>query len=283
MKYLNPKSDVTFKKVFGEHKELLISFLNALLPLNEENYIVSLEYLQPELVPINPDKKDTIADVRCKDKDGRQFIVEMQMYWTNAFIKRALFNTCKAYALPAGKGVKYTDLKPIYTLSLVNDIAFPKLTDYYHCYKLTETDQTEYTIDDILMVFIELPKFSPKTFTGKKMQLLWLRYLTEIDEQTRQVDAALLEDKDVNKALELVQESAYTDAELYAIDKYWDAVSRERTSLAEKYEKGLQQGREEGREESLIETARKLKDMGILSISQISQATGLTPAEVAKL
>ena len=163
MKYLDPKSDVTFKKVFGEHKDLLISFLNAMLPLREENYIVTLEYLSPELAPINPDKKDTIVDVRCKDKDGRQFIVEMQMYWTNAFKKRALLNTCKAYSMPAEKGEKYTELKPVYTLSLVNDIAFPELDEFYHCYKLTHTQNTTYTIDDIMMIFVELPKFSPKS------------------------------------------------------------------------------------------------------------------------
>ena len=34
-KYLDPKADVTFKKVFGEHKNLVISLLNALLPLDE--------------------------------------------------------------------------------------------------------------------------------------------------------------------------------------------------------------------------------------------------------
>ena len=28
-KYLDPKADLTFKKVFGEHKNLVISFLNA--------------------------------------------------------------------------------------------------------------------------------------------------------------------------------------------------------------------------------------------------------------
>ena len=33
-KYLDPKADVTFKKVFGEHKNLVISLLNALLPLD---------------------------------------------------------------------------------------------------------------------------------------------------------------------------------------------------------------------------------------------------------
>ena len=30
MRYLDPKADLTFKKIFGEHKDLLISLLNAL-------------------------------------------------------------------------------------------------------------------------------------------------------------------------------------------------------------------------------------------------------------
>ena len=32
MKYLDPKADLTFKKVFGEHQDLVISFLNASWP-----------------------------------------------------------------------------------------------------------------------------------------------------------------------------------------------------------------------------------------------------------
>ena len=35
-RYLDPKSDLTFKKVFGEHPDLVISFLNALLPFKHE-------------------------------------------------------------------------------------------------------------------------------------------------------------------------------------------------------------------------------------------------------
>lgn len=33
MKYLNPKSDLAFKHVFGGHPDLAMSLLNALLPL----------------------------------------------------------------------------------------------------------------------------------------------------------------------------------------------------------------------------------------------------------
>lgn len=35
-KYLSPKADLTFKLVFAEHKDLMTSFLNALLPLAED-------------------------------------------------------------------------------------------------------------------------------------------------------------------------------------------------------------------------------------------------------
>ena len=61
-KYLDPKADLTFKKVFGEHKNLVMSLLNALLPLDEGKQVESIEYLPPEMVPDNPDKKNSIVD-----------------------------------------------------------------------------------------------------------------------------------------------------------------------------------------------------------------------------
>ena len=65
MRYLDPKADLTFKKVFGEHKDLLISLLNALLPLSGDEQVESVEYLPAELVPDLPMGKNSIVDVRC--------------------------------------------------------------------------------------------------------------------------------------------------------------------------------------------------------------------------
>ena len=31
--YLDPKNDLTFKRVFGEHKHLCMSLINSMLPL----------------------------------------------------------------------------------------------------------------------------------------------------------------------------------------------------------------------------------------------------------
>ena len=130
MRYLDPKNDLTFKKVFGQHPHLLISFLNALLPLDAP--ILSVEYLPHELVPQIPVLKYSIVDVRCTDQNERQFIVEMQMLWTDAFKSRVLFNASKAYVQQLGKGKVYESLQPVYSLYLVNETFEPTITDFYN-------------------------------------------------------------------------------------------------------------------------------------------------------
>ena len=77
MRYLDPRADLTFKRIFGEHEDLVISLLNALLPLDEDHQVKEVKYIPIELVPDTPMKKNSIVDVRCKDMEGRQFLVEM--------------------------------------------------------------------------------------------------------------------------------------------------------------------------------------------------------------
>ena len=92
MKYLDPKADLTFKRVFGEHPDLVMSLLNALLPLAPGQEVIEIEYLPVELVPDNPLRKNSIVDVRCRDNRRRVFLVEMQMIWSPEFKQRVLFN-----------------------------------------------------------------------------------------------------------------------------------------------------------------------------------------------
>ena len=68
MRFLDPKNDLIFKCVFGENKDIVISLLNALLPLEPDEYVASVEYLPAELVPELPGQlKNSIVDVRCID------------------------------------------------------------------------------------------------------------------------------------------------------------------------------------------------------------------------
>jgi predicted transposase/invertase (TIGR01784 family) len=139
MRYLDPKNDLVFKKVFGQHANILLSFLNAMLPLDEGQIVQYIEYLPAELVPDIPVIKNSIVDVRCIDNRGRQFIVEMQMLWTDSFKSRVLFNASKAYVRQLDKGVEYKGLKPVYALSLVNEVFEPESPLYYHHYRLVHT------------------------------------------------------------------------------------------------------------------------------------------------
>ena len=132
LKYVDPKADLTFKKVFGEHPDLITSLLNALLPLPEDGQIVSIEYLPPEIVPDDPLHKDSIVDVRCKDQNGRQFIVEMQMIWSPDYNQRALFNAAKAYSRELPAGGNYRNLKTVYSLNLLNDNLDLDVPQWYH-------------------------------------------------------------------------------------------------------------------------------------------------------
>ena len=258
MKYLDPKADLTFKKVFGEHPELVKSLLNALLPLkSEEEEITSVTYLTPEMVPQTPTRKYSIVDVRCEDAQGRQFIVEMQMVWSAEFKQRVLFNASKAYVKQLNRGEDYSLLKPVYSLNLVNEVFEPELDDYYHYYHLVHEEHTEKVIDGLHLVFVELPKFTPHTFTEKKMQVLWLRYLTEIDENTKEIPAELLASPEIAKAVSEIEESAYTEEELLGYDEFWDMVSVEKT-LAGRLER-LTKANDDAKEK-LKATSSQLKE-----------------------
>ncbi len=74
MKYLDPKADLTFKKIFGNHPARLISLLNALLPLSDEEQIHKIEYLPTELVPQLEGGKNTIVDVLCTDSKRQKVL-----------------------------------------------------------------------------------------------------------------------------------------------------------------------------------------------------------------
>lgn len=256
MRYLDPKADLTFKRVFGEHKDLVISLLNALLPLNDDELIETVEYLPSELVPENPLRKYSIVDVRCRDNKGRQFIVEMQMVWSQEFMQRVMFNAAKAYVRQGGKAIKYKYLEPVYSLNLVNDIFEPDLKEYYHYYRMVHELHSDKVIEGLHLVFVELPKFTPHTYTEKKMQALWLRYLTEISETTREVPAELMNVPEISKAVSVLEESAYTEAQLLGYDKFWDMISVERALVDSGFDKGHKAGLEAGLKEG-IETGRK--------------------------
>ena len=265
MKYLDPRADLTFKRVFGEHPDLVISLLNALLPLDKDHLIKSVEYIPIELVPDNPLKKNSIVDVRCKDEEGRQFLVEMQMIWSEEFKQRVLFNASKAYVRQLDKHVNYELLQPVYSLNLVNEVFERELPNYYHQYAVANIDHPEKIIEGLHLIFVELPKFKPQSFSEKKMEVLWLRYLTEMG-NAEKVPQEFLDNPEVKKAVDILEESSYSPAQLEGYDKFWDIVRTERTyynsARRHGFSDGKKEGYKEGREEGLQEGVEEGRKVG---------------------
>ena len=262
VRYLDPKADLTFKKIFGEHPDLVMSLLNALLPLEEGKEICDIHYLSPERVPRTQGGKDSIVDVYCETNAGQQFIVEMQMYWSNNFMQRVLFNSSKVYVSQLDEGDSFSRLQPVYSLNLIDDIFEPKMEEFYHYYHLVHDKYTNKVIDGFHLVFVELPKFKAKTVSERKMQVLWLRFLTEINASTEEVDPELLDNPEIGKAIRLVEESAYTRNQLLGYDMFWDRVRRDKDMANE------------------LRELRMTKDLLVKAKAQVEQAK--TQVEQAK-
>ena len=283
-RYLDPKADVVFKRIFGDHPHLLISFLNAVLPLPTHSPIIELEYLTAEQVPHIPTFKHTIADVKCKDSQGRVFIVEMQINWTDSFKQRLLFGTGQALVKQLAKGEDYDLIQPVYGLGIISAIYEKETPRWYHHYQLVRVDDPVHdVIEHLQLIFIELPKFPVRSEDEKQLRLLWLRFLREINEQTVNVSQDLLAIPEISEAVELSEQLAYSPGELLAYEAYWDAVSIERTIKSGGFKEGKKEGREEGKErgknEGIAEVAKKMLKQGI-DISVIKSVTGLSKEEI---
>jgi len=276
-----------FKKIFGQHPELIKSFLNNILPLPEGRFIETIAYLTPEQAPRIPSLKNTIVDVKCTDQQGNIFIVEMQMTWSKNFMKRFLFGVSKAYVQQLDAGKAYSNLCPVYGVAIVNEAFEDTTQDWFHHYRLTNTKDLDKTLEGIELLFLELPKFNPKTFGHKKVGALWLRFLKETKD-LKDIPEEFRDSPEITKAIELAEESAYTAAELEVYDEYLDAIRVQQTVRDDSYEEGREEGREEGKEEEKQKNLEEKKNMASkllakgMSIEEVSDLTGLNIGQIGK-
>ena len=285
-RYLDPKADLTFKKIFAQHPKLLISFLNAVMPFENDRYIIDIEYLPAELVPENPGKKYSIVDVRCTDNYKRQFIVEMQTNWEEGFMSRILFNAGKAYVKQLDRGQEYELLQTVYTLVILSDNFDYKSERFYHYYKIVNVEDSTQVIEGLEFVFVELTdKFKPETIIDRKLRVLWLRLLKELKNMNT-LPPEMIENEDIRMAAELCEESAFSQIELASYEKYWDIISTEKTAISSALKKGRAEGRAEG---EVIGVEKTLELVVINSFkagynyNSISDITGLDLSKIIEI
>ena len=286
--YLDPKVDLTFKRIFADHPDLLINFLNAVMPLPADRPIVEIEYLPSELMPSTPTKKYSIVDVRCKDKLKRQFIIEMQMFWNSEFYNRIVFNASKAYVKQLDQGDEYHLLQPVYTLALINE-DFSKSKSYYHHYQIINREDTGEVIHGLEFVIVELTdKFYAETMAERKLMILWLRFLKETNEKLKELPDELQKNKHISKAAELCESAAFTHEELLKYNAEKEYIRIERALIEGAKRDALAEGEAIGEEKATKKfegiLAQRDKDLAQRDINFVinTHNAGISVEDIAK-
>jgi len=293
-KFLDPKNDVAFKKVFGseKHKDILIHFINDILELKANDQIEDVEYLSPIQDPEVASKKQSIVDVLCRDKNGVQIIVEMQVAPTQGFQKRAQYYAAKAYSRQLNSGQeedgKYQNLKEVIFIAIADCIIFPDKSEYKSDHVILDKNNYDHDLQDFSFTFIELPKFGKDRIEELSSIVEKWCYFFKYAAKTGEEDLKKLIGSDlvIEQAYDALSQFNWNEKELIAYEQEIKRVRDNIAALDYQYEKGIEKGKTEG---IAIGEARGVEKTAInmikqnLDIKLISSVTGLSTDDILKL
>lgn len=276
-KYINPFTDIGFKKIFGQEpsKPLLLDFLNNLL--QDEREIIDISFLDKEQLPDIVEGRSAIFDILCKTSDDMNIIVEMQNREQPFFKKRSIYYTSKAIARQGEKGTKWNfNINSVYFVSFLNfrldDIGKEFRTDV----ALMNIKSKELFSKDIRLIYLQLPYFNKSTDECENNIDRWIYVLKHMEALNRLPWAA---QSPIFKRLAETAEISSLSAEERI--KYDEAIQwyRDNAFLMEGAE---EVGMQKGIKKATLDIAQKLKAIGTSS-EDIQKATGLTMEEVRDL
>ncbi len=289
MRFLDPTNDLVFKKIFGneQKKNILISFLNAVLDFQGEKEIIDVEILNPYQVPKIEDLKETILDIRATDKLNRNFIVEMQKEDKGDFQKRSLYYTSKAYISQLAEGGMYQTLKRVYFIGILNFELFEN-TNYLSRHLILDQRTQKQELEDFEFTFIELKKFDKTLSELETVVDKWIYFLKNA-KNLEIIPNEFEQQPEFKEAFFIANSFGWTTAEMDIYDymklKEADRENEINTAKNKAFKKGLEKGMEKGLEKGKIEMqlniARNLLD--ILDDETISLKTNLPINEINKL
>ena len=285
-RFLDPKNDYLFKRLFGteKNKDILIYFINSVLNRVGSDAVADVVYLKSDQNPEYAYKKQSVVDVLCRDQKGTQFIIEMQVAKTPGFEERAQFYAAKAYINQMNAGGKYPDLKEVIFIAITDYVMFPDKLAWKSDHVTLDKKTFEQDLKAFSFTFIELPKFKRTIDELTTIEEKWAYFFKHAHETTEDELTALLGD-------DIVLKKAFDESTKYSMNaEEWnsyeaalkyeqDARAIEEQKLMDAEAKGLAEGEIKGEKAKAIEIARDmLKDK--MSTATIAKYTGLTADEI---
>lgn len=271
-RYMNPLTDYGFKKVFGE-KDIMIAFLTDLL--NPSSPIEDVIFLDKEMEADAEDMRSVVYDLRCKTKDGGEFIVEMQNKSQRFFSNRILYYLSHAISEQGEKGAGWNfNLQPVYGVFFLN----------FHMKGLHPTairtvqlkvDETGEVFSDKLKAYtLELIDFKDKPEDYPKSQIEYWMY-NLINMETMTTALPFQAQQPIFSRVGGISELSHMDSDERR--RYFYSLNKYRTNQSV-----MENERLEGRNEKAIEIACSMKNDG-MTASMISKYTGLDVEEIESL
>ena len=284
MKFINPKVDYAFKKIFGSHQseKILISFLNAII-YDGEKIIESLTIVNP----FNPGQiisfKDTYLDVKAVLVDGSIVVIEMQVARMTAFNKRVAYNLAKAYANQLDKGEKYPLLNPAIAVTITDFILFKTTDDAINKFVFQEeTKKLECLDKELRLIFVELPKFKKTLSELQGLKDKWIYFLKEAASLDG-IPESLGEVVEIEQALNIANFINMSPEELEVVENRGIAMQDERGRIAYAEQLGVAKGEAIGivKGEAIGETKGRLSQTIALVKVLITQRFGEVSEEIS--
>ncbi|WP_278702564.1 Rpn family recombination-promoting nuclease/putative transposase [Phocaeicola sartorii] len=281
-RYINPYTDFAFKLLFGTelNKELLISFLNALL--HGEEHIKEITYLNSEHLGTQERDRRAVFDIYCENEQGEKFLVEMQKGEQAFFKDRSIYYATFPIREQAIKGSEWNyQLKAVYTVAILNFVFDDKDDDYFHHeVKLVDMRTKKVFYDKLTFIYLEMPKFNKTEYELETMFDKWMFVLRNLSRLMERPVA--LQERVFERLFKAAEIANFDRKELI---EYEDSLKNYRdwysvVSTAE--QKGIQKGIQEGEKKKQYEIARNLKSLGIAP-DIIAKTTKMTLKEIAEL
>ena len=246
MKFISPKTDFAFKKIFGSihSQKILISFLNAIV-YDNQNIIQSLEIINPYNPGVTNTIKDTYLDVKAVLDNGSTVIIEMQVLNVEDFQKRVIYNLAKAYGNQLDVGQGYMMLTPFLALTIADFVLFENTEKMITKFRFKEDTELFDYQDELTLMFVELPKFTKELSALETLSDKWT-YFIKSAPNLEVIPSSLGEVSEIEAALNIANKGNLNNEELEELDKQEMLIRDKKGQIGLALKEGIEIGREEG-------------------------------------
>lgn len=288
-KFLNPRNDYAFKRIFGrpQNQDILIHFLNDMLGFSGDKRIKTVAFLPTAQDPDTAAAKQSSVDVMCTDELDRQYIVEMQVVKGGGFEKRAQYYAAKAYSRQLMERDQYIKLKEIIFLAITSFVMFPDKADYKSDHVILDKKTYDHDLKDFSFTFLELPKFNKSIDELSSMVEKWTYFFKHAeDTHEDELKKIIGTDSIIKRAYDELNRYSWSERELNTYEqeekRELDAIAIREYQLSTGRAEGEAIGEARGEARGIEEQQKIVKNLIKLGIAIdiIIKSTGLTREEV---